>query len=100
MEGKMKIISVSILIIMLLSTFSCDENDNIISANGTIYHYNLEGGFFGIVTDKGDHFLPENLNEEYRKNSLRVHFEGIITDKVTIQMWGRTVDITKIQKIQ
>jgi hypothetical protein len=96
----MKIIAIPILILLSLSTFSCDENDNSISATGTIYRYNLEGGFFGIVTDKGDHFLPENLNEEYCLDSLRVHFEGVITDKVTIQMWGRTVQITKIQKIQ
>ncbi len=52
------------------------------------------------MTDNDNHFLPENLDFEFQKDSLRVHFEGFITDKVTTTQWGRTIVITNILKIQ
>jgi len=60
----------------------------------------LEGGFYGIITVGGEHFLPENLSVEYQKDSLKISFEGIITDQPTTVMWGRTIKLTKVVRLQ
>ena len=64
-----------------------------------ITYLSFEGGFFGIVTDDGDHYLPENLGQEYLEDGLRVAFEGFETYKATTRMWGRTIYLTRIQRI-
>ena len=84
--------------VMLLG-FTCNEDNNI-AGKGTVIHFNLEGGFYGIVTDNGGHYLPENLGADFQQDSLRVYFEGVLTNKVTIQQWGNTIRLTKIMKIQ
>ncbi len=88
--------------LVIFTGFLCNnsEDEKTISATGTVKYFNLEGGFYGIVTDQGGHFLPENLSDEFKQDNLRVYFEGVITDKVTIQQWGRTIKIRKIEKIQ
>ncbi len=75
---------------------SCNNDSNTVSGTGTIIHFTFEGGFYGIVTDKGEHFLPENLSQKFQQDSLRVYFEGILTDRTTVQQWGRTVSLTSI----
>ena len=96
----MKKISLVLFAILLFAAFTCAEGDKEVSGKGTIIHFDLEGGFYGIVSDKGEHFLPENLTKEFQHDSLRVYFEGVVTNKITIQMWGKTVRLTKIEKIQ
>jgi hypothetical protein len=96
----MKNVSLVLFVILLLAAFTFTQSDKKVSAKGTVIHFDFEGGFYGIVTDNGKHYLPENLNKEFQHDSLRVYFEGIITDKVTIQQWGRTIKLTKIEKIK
>ena len=96
----MKKIFLVLFAIVLFAAFTCTESEKEVSGKGTVIYFDLEGGFYGIVTDKGDHFLPENLTKEFQQDSLRVYFEGVITNKVTIQMWGKTVKLTKIEKLQ
>ncbi len=73
--------------------------ENLISGKGMIRHMQLEGGFFGIITETGERFLPENLGRGFQQDSLRVAFEGILTDRPTTVMWGRTINLTHIEKI-
>ena len=99
----MKMTALSVLFsLVMFAGFICNHNEdeNIISAKGTVKHFNLEGGFYGIITDQGNHFLPENLSDEFRQDNLRVYFEGVVTNKMTIQQWGKTIKIRKIEKIQ
>ena len=96
----MKKVSLVLLVFVLFAAFTCAQGDKEVSGKGTILHFDIEGGFYGIVSDKGEHFLPENLSEEFQQDSLRVYFEGVITNKATIQMWGKTVKLTKIEKIR
>ncbi len=70
-----------------------------VSGKGTIRHMQLEGGFFGIVADTGERFLPENLERGFQQDSLRVAFEGVVTDRPTMVMWGRTLRLTNIERI-
>ncbi len=69
-----------------------------ISANGTVTYVDLEGGFYGIVTNGGDRYLPLNLPDHLAADTLPVRFEGEIeTDVATIQQWGTPLRIRMIE---
>ncbi len=70
-----------------------------ISGVGTIRYVQLEGGFFGIVADGGERYLPENLDKDFQQDRLRVSFEGVLTDRPNFAMWGRTLHLNKIEKL-
>ncbi|MHC4642083.1 MAG: hypothetical protein ACYS32_10595 [Planctomycetota bacterium] len=66
---------------------------------GTIRYMDLEGGFYGIIADSGERYDPINLPAGYRKDGLRVRFQ--VKEKkgaVGIHMWGKIVEIVKIEK--
>ena len=88
------------IIIIALFLLGCNEDNTNISSSGIVLHKSIENEFYGIVTNGGEHYLPENLSPEYQKDSLRISFEGIITDHATIVMWGRTIKLTKVTRIQ
>ena len=70
-------------------------------AEGTIAFIDLEGGFFGITGDDGEHYLPLNLVPEYEVDGLRIAFEfELVKDAATIQMWGTPVNLTFIEKTE
>ncbi len=94
----MKTIFASIIICMSV-LFACNEQHDKASGTGRVIHMSLEGGFYGLITDGGDHYLPENLAADFQKDSLQVSFEGIITDRPTTAQWGRTITLTKIERI-
>ena len=71
-----------------------------ISGNGTVTYIDLEGGFYGIVTDDGKEYFPLNLEESLKVNGTRVAFDADVReDTVTIQQWGTSVEITDIRQI-
>ena len=65
--------TVGVLIILLLFAFLIGwyfqkiSEEEVISANGTIKYVSLEGGFYGIITEKGEKYLPINLPEKFKK---------------------------------
>ncbi|WAI02328.1 hypothetical protein [Methanogenium organophilum] len=70
---------------------------NAVSGNGTIVYQNLEGGFYGIVTDDGTPYLPLNLPDEFAQDNLSITFTGVAkTDVMTIQQWGTPLELTEI----
>lgn len=103
---------ISFIILIVSTTFfvdSCrrvksplnplDENGTFVST-GTIQYIDLEGGFYGIITDQGENYLPLNLPEAFRVDGLRVRFWAKVrNDVMTIYMWGTPVEILKIEKI-
>lgn len=61
----------------------------VISGTGTVYYVDLEGGFFGIVSDDGMQYRPTNLSANLQENGLRLSFTGeIVEDAVDMYMWG------------
>jgi len=64
---------------------------------GTIHFLNLEGGFYGIITDKGIKLLPMNLAKAYQKAGAIVKVKGEIVDVMTIQQWGTPFKIAEIE---
>lgn len=85
---------------LFLFFVGCEDDQQIVSDEGTIRYLSLEGGFYGIITNNNDYYLPENLDSTFQKDSLRIMFEGFVTDKPTFIQWGRTIFITKIKRLQ
>lgn len=57
---------------------------------GTIQLFAMEGGFYGIVTEQGEHILPMNLAKEFRIPGAVVKFNGQFKkNMLTIQQWGK-----------
>ncbi|MCQ1538879.1 DUF333 domain-containing protein [Methanocalculus taiwanensis] len=69
-----------------------------VSGIGTIHYFDLEGGFYGIVSDTGEQYLPVNLAEELKVDGTAVTFTGVPEDdSVTMYMWGTPIRITEIR---
>ena len=68
---------------------------------GTIKYFNLEGGFYGLITENGNRYLPLNLAKEFHQNGAVVKFTGKAEPgMMTIQQWGTPFTITDIKLIK
>jgi len=66
---------------------------------GTITYLDLEGGFFGILDESGEHLDPINLSKEFQKDGLKVRFwYEEQKDAIGIHMWGKIIKIKKIER--
>ncbi|MBI4115142.1 MAG: hypothetical protein HY447_01050 [Candidatus Omnitrophica bacterium] len=62
-------------------------------------YINLEGGFYGIIDEAGNRYLPVNLPEEFKKDKLHVLFRAVpVQDQMGIQMWGVHVRLESIEQ--
>jgi len=41
-----------------------EPNRNIVSGTGTVIFLDFEGGFYGILSDDGEHYDPVNLSKD------------------------------------
>ena len=92
----------AILIILLASIFIGQNffGKGIISATGTVKYIPLEGGFYGIESEKGEKYLPLNLPDKFKKDGLKVWFKAKPKKGAAIQMWGKPVEILEIKKVE
>ncbi|TQV86928.1 hypothetical protein [Aliikangiella coralliicola] len=68
---------------------------------GTVKYFDLEGGFFGIVTSKGQKLLPMNLDKKYLQNGTVIEFSGDYKEgMMTIQMWGKPFELKEVKLIK
>jgi hypothetical protein len=113
----MKVKSFALLLLLLLvpsttigyllyalppKTQSSDFTDmpNVVSGTGVITYLGFEGGFFGIVSDDGEHYDPVNLPPEFGISGLKVSFKvQIMEDWMSYHMWGKIVKILLIERI-
>jgi hypothetical protein len=97
------IVSLSLLIsLAALATWAGEKQKgaDILSGTGTINHIDLEGGFYGLIADDGQKYLPKDLPREFRVDGLRVRFQiKILTGVATIYMWGTPVEVLSIEKL-
>lgn len=71
-----------------------------VSGTGTIYYIDLEGGFYGILSDDGVQYQPVNLSPGMQVDGLRVQFSGqFVEDSATIAMWGIPITISEASVI-
>lgn len=89
------------LTFVFLSSCSVDSSDNHNFTFGTVKYIELEGGFFGIETDGGEKFNPVNLEEKYRRDGLNIVFKyQEAEEQMSIQMWGKLIEITEIKLVE
>lgn len=96
-----KLIGLSILLMLLIVGLSgCNEtNGFLIKGTGKIKYIELEGGFYGIVSDDGENYDPVNLQSEFQIDDLRVKFIlKPLENQTSIHMWGTLVEIINIEK--
>jgi hypothetical protein len=97
--GAAKNLIMGIFIFACVILSSCEE-DKLVNTTGRVRYIALEGGFYGIYGDDGVGYDPINLSTEFQKDSLRVIFEGkILTEQASTHMWGRLIELKKIEKL-
>ncbi len=64
--------------------------------SGTIRHLALEGGAWGIETDRGEKLLPINLEARFRVEGLRIRFRAEPASVMGIVQWGRAVRLADV----
>jgi hypothetical protein len=67
---------------------------------GRVQFLNLEGGFYGIITDSGKKILPMNMVKEFAQHGAIVRIKGKVKNVMTIQQWGTPFTITEIELIK
>jgi len=84
-----------------VQVFQIEKDTESITASGTVTYIELEGGFFGIITDDGAKFLPLNLPDRYACDGTEVEFTAVIAhDTTTFAMWGVPVNLLSITSIE
>lgn len=74
--------------------------DKIITFEGRIERMELEGGFWGVVTDDGQRLDPGSLPQSVQVEGLRVQGRAQpLTDIMTIRMWGTPVKLLEIKPV-
>lgn len=64
---------------------------------GRVQFLNLEGGFYGIITESGKKLLPMNIPKEFAQNGAVIRVKGKEKNVMTIQQWGTPFTITDIE---
>lgn len=71
-----------------------------LNTTGEIVYKALEGGFYAFYADNGKHYMPMNLEEEYKRSGLRVRIRAKLQPTVrTIYMHGTPIEILEIEII-
>jgi hypothetical protein len=78
--------------------YGATDNGNV-SGTGTTTHLNFEGGFYGIISDDGNHYDPSNLDPEFQVDGLRARFMATTLNAVTYHMWGISIRISHIERL-
>jgi len=97
--GFVTLISIMLFIWAIISGVSAaseqiSDNSSLFPFEGTIVYQDLEGGFFGIITEEGEKLLPIDLPDKYTIDGLRI--SGIATPEtgmVSSNMWGEMVSV-------
>ncbi len=70
------------------------------SGNGTVCLIPMDNGFYGIVADDGNQYLPGKIDPGFCVDGLRVHFSGMARpDKKGEHAWGTPLDLIEIARI-
>ena len=67
----------------------------------TVKYLNLEGGFYGLVSEKGAKLLPMNLPEKYKVDGTILRIKGQpINNMMTIQQWGKPFKVIEAELVK
>lgn len=94
---KLGLLSIFFIVLFSISNPLIAQEFTKVEGKGKIIFSNLEGGFYGLVTENGSQYLPLNLREEFKQDNLKVYFRGILRpDVVTVYNWGESLQIEDI----
>ncbi len=72
------------------------EKTELITESGTVEYQDLEGGFYGIITDES-RYDPINLPEQYKNDGMKIDFVAYPrSDLASFHMWGELIEIRHI----
>jgi hypothetical protein len=92
--------NIFIFTLFLLLTYTAANSQTDVNSTGVIKYFNLEGGFYGIVTEDNTGYLPMNLQNEYKVDGLKISFSGTtVEDVMTTQQWGIVIQLKSINQI-
>ena len=72
--------------------------EDLIEGTGTIQYIDLEGGFYGIVSDDGESYEVKDIPSEYLEDGLMVKFVAKKSEtQASIYQWGIIIEIIEIE---
>ncbi|WP_406661804.1 protease inhibitor I42 family protein [Methanolobus sp. ZRKC3] len=72
----------------------------LIHAKGTVTFVELEGGFYGIISDETTSYDPINLDDTLMEDGLELEFTAYPRDDLmSFHMWGRLIEIRSVEII-
>lgn len=64
---------------------------------GEVVFVEIEGGFYGIVDQNGQKYLPSNLPDVLKQKGLKVRGTAELkSGKMGFKQWGKMIDIIEI----
>lgn len=98
-----KIYKVIILFLFLgtaLSSCLLTDSSSGKQTKGTVKYIELEGGFYGIITDENESLDPINLGAVFQSDGKRIEFTyKVRSDLVSFHMWGKIVELQSVKEI-
>ena len=97
-----KYLVIILLVVLVPSIFWIFNQIQIhsISGTGTVIFVDIEGGFYGIISDDGKQYDPLNLGQAYQRDGLRIRFTAKINEvQASIHQWGIIIEIIEIEEI-
>ena len=71
-----------------------------VNINGHITYVNLEGGFWGILSDDRAKYVPVNLPNQLKKEGARLKIRAkLLRDVISSHMWGDPIEILSFETI-
>jgi len=84
-------------LILMLTFSSVYADDKLLIFQGEVVFVEIEGGFYGIVDQNGQKYLPSNLPDILKQNGLKVRGTAQLkSGKLGFKQWGKMIDIIEI----
>ena len=66
---------------------------------GQVYYANIEGGFYGIISDDGIKYQPTNLPRKFKKEGLSLKFDAKIkNESISFFQWGTIIAVSNVSE--
>ena len=85
------------LLISMLLFSQVHAEEKSLAFQGEVVFVEIEGGFYGIIDQNGQKYLPSNLPDVLKQNGLKVRgIAQLKTGKIGFKQWGKMIDIIEI----
>ena len=73
------------------------QRPTIMHISAQIYYQDIEGGFWGIISDNGSKYVPiDDIPSEFQTDGIHVSADVEIVEMLGTLMWGQYVKIISI----